>query len=97
MAGWIVLAFVLGLAAGAAGSWYLIRSRPAGAPPPAVRRPDLPPGEGAPVDSMSLTAQRLVSDLERKYEGVTAAGAGELEAPRRKSGPRATRRRPPKS
>ena len=45
---------------------------------------------------MSLTAQRLVSDLERKYEGVTAAAAGELDAPRRKSGPRTTRRRPPK-
>ncbi len=96
MAGWIVLAFAVGLAVGAAGSWYLFRSRPA-APPPAARRPDLPPGQGAPDDSMSLTAQRLVSDLERKYEGVTAAGAEEPETPRRKSGPRTTRRRPPKS
>jgi hypothetical protein len=97
MAAWILLAFVLGLAIGAAGSWHLIRSRPAGAPPPAVRRPELPQGARAPDDSMSLTAQRLVSDLERKYEGVTAAGAEEPKAPRRKSGPRTTRRRPPKS
>ena len=96
MAAWIVLAFILGLACGAAGSWFLISRLPANAAPPVARRSDLAPGAVAPDDSMSLTAQRLLDDLERKYEGVTTADAGQPDAPRRKATPRTARRRPPK-
>ena len=96
MAAWIVLAFILGLAFGAAGSWYLFRRPPARAAPSVARHSELAPGATAPDDSMSLTAQRLLDDLERKYEGVTSAGAGEPEAPRRKAAPRSARRRPTK-
>ena len=96
MAAWIVLAFLLGLACGAAGSWYLLRRQPVNAAPAVARSSELAPRAAAPDDSMSLTAQRLLSDLERKYEGVTTAGPGEPDAPRRKSAPRTTRPRPPK-
>ena len=95
MAAWIVLAFILGLACGVAGSSYLTRRLPNAAHRPAARRTDPATGEVAPDDSMSLTAQRLLSDLERKYEGVTTAG--EPDVPRRKGAPRPTRRRPPKT
>jgi hypothetical protein len=74
MAFWIVFAFLLGLAVGAGGTWWLLGGPPVPAPPAPVR-PILEPADEVPEevpDSMSLTAKRLVSDLERKYEGAVA-------------------------
>jgi hypothetical protein len=88
--GW---AFLLGLIAGAAGMWAVLAwlgQRPETASPPVPSAPHssraVPAfgiGEEAP-DSMSQTAQRLVTDLERKFEGVVSAEPEKAPAPRRR-------------
>jgi hypothetical protein len=88
--GW---AFLLGLIAGGAGMWALLAwlgrqpeavSQPAPrVPRPPRAAPALGVGEEAP-DSMSQNAQRLVTDLERKFEGVVKAEPEKAPAPRRR-------------
>jgi hypothetical protein len=88
---WLGLFFILGLLAGSAATWWLLDGRvvaPSQLPPP---HPTPEPAEDVP-DSMSLSARRLVSDLERKYEGITSAGEDEEAKPKR---PRAKRTRRP--
>jgi hypothetical protein len=94
---WIVFAFLLGLALGAAATWWLLGGPPVPAPTPAPARPPLEPGEEVP-DSMSLTAQRLLTDLEKKYQGAVANGdeeeAAKPKRARAKRAPRAARKEP---
>lgn len=97
---WIVFAFLLGLVIGAGGAWWLLGGPPVLAPqaPSAAPSPRtvLEPEEEAP-DSMSLTAKRLVTDLERKYEGAVAGDdeeAAKPKRPRAKRAPRAPRKEP---
>jgi hypothetical protein len=94
---WIVFAFLLGLAGGAAATWWLLGGPPVPAPNAAPGRPTLEPADEAP-DSMSLTAQRLLTDLERKYEGAVASGdeetADKPKRPRAKRAPRIARKDP---
>ena len=88
---WIVFAFLLGLAIGAAATWWLLGGPPVPAPTAAPVRPTLEPPDEAP-DSMSLTAQRLLTDLERKYEGTVATGDEEAaDKPKRPRAKRAAR------
>jgi hypothetical protein len=96
MAFWIVFAFLLGLVAGAGGAWWLLGGPPVPAPPSPTARPTLVPDEEVP-DSMSLTAKRLVIDLERKYEGTVAGDdeeAAKPKRPRAKRAPRSPRKEP---
>lgn len=74
MVAWILLAFVAGAAAGGAGVWLWLSRRPAPAVHPTrpLRLDRDAPAE-VELDGMSKTAQRLVTDLERKYEGVRSA------------------------
>ena len=73
MAFWILFAFLLGLAVGVGTTWWLFGGPPI--PSSAATPSRLPVEEADEVpDSMSLTAKRLVSDLERKYEGAVAGG-----------------------
>lgn len=94
---WIVFAFLLGLAIGATATWWVLGGPPVPAPTAAPVRPDLEPADEAP-DSMSLTAQRLLNDLERKYEGAVATGDEEgsdkPKRPRAKRAPRVAREDP---
>jgi hypothetical protein len=88
---WFAVVFLLGLLAGSASTWWLLDGRviaPTAAPLP---HPSPTVEEDVP-DSMSLTAQRLVSDLEKKYEGVTSAADDAEAKPKR---PRAPRKRRP--
>ena len=96
MAFWIVFAFLLGLAVGAGGAWWVLGGPPVPAPPAPPARPTLEPAEEVP-DSMSLTAKRLVTDLERKYEGAVAGDdedAAKPKRPRAKRAPRSPRKGP---
>jgi hypothetical protein len=88
---WIVFAFLLGLGVGAAATWWLLGAPPVPAPSAVPIRPTMEAGDAAP-DSMSLTAQRLLTDLERKYQGAVATGDEEDVKPKR---PRAKRARRP--
>jgi hypothetical protein len=94
---WIVFAFVLGVGVGAVAIWWLLGGPPVPAPTAAPARPTLEPADEAP-DSMSLTAQRLLTDLERKYEGAVATGdeeaADKPKRPRAKRAPRVARKDP---
>jgi hypothetical protein len=90
MAFWIVFAFLLGLAVGAGATWWLLGGPPVPSPSAAPPRPTLEPAEEV-SDSMSLTAKRLVSDLERKYEGAVAGDDEDAAKPKR---PRAKPARP---
>ena len=64
---------------------------PVPAPTTTPARPPLEPADEAP-DSMSLTAQRLLTDLERKYEGTVATGEEEAaDKPKRPRAKRAAR------
>jgi hypothetical protein len=93
MAFWIVFAFLLGLAIGAGVTWWLFGGPTIPSSPTARSHPTEELAEEAP-DSMSLTAKRLVSDLERKYEGAVAGVDEVATKPKR---PRAKRtRRPPR-
>ena len=85
-----MFAFLLGLAAGAGATWWLLGGPTVPSPQAAPTRPTLVPAEEVP-DSMSLTAQRLLSDLERKYEGAVADDEGAAKPKR----PRAKRPRRP--
>ncbi len=87
MAFWIVFAFLLGLGIGAVATWWVLGAPAVPAPPAVPAVPDVEPVDEAP-DSMSLTAQRLLTDLERKYEGAVATGDEEAPRPKR---PRAKR------
>ena len=93
MAFWIVFAFLLGLAVGAGATWWLLGGPPVPTPPTAPARSTLEPDEDVP-DSMSLTAQRLLTDLERKYEGAVTVDEEESDKAKR---PRAKRARKPLS
>jgi hypothetical protein len=90
MAFWIVFTFLLGLGVGAGATWWILGGPPVPAPAAASAPPGLAPADEAP-DSMSLTAQRLLTDLERKYEGTLAAGDEEAAKPRRPRPKRARR------
>jgi hypothetical protein len=94
---WIVFAFLLGLGIGATATWWVLGGPPVPAPTPAPARPTPEPADEAP-DSMSLTAQRLLTDLERKYEGTVATGdeeaADKAKRPRAKRAPRVPREKP---
>jgi hypothetical protein len=90
---WIVFAFLLGLAVGAAATWWLLGGPPVPTPPTAATRPSLEAGDEVP-DSMSLTAQRLLTDLEKKYEGAVASGDEEADKPKRSRAKRARRPAP---
>jgi hypothetical protein len=79
---WIVFVFLLGLAIGAGVTWWLFGGPPLPSPSSAPSRPAMEPDEDVP-DSMSLTAKRLVSDLERKYEGAVAVGDEDAAKPKR--------------
>ena len=95
MAFWIVFAFLLGLAVGAGVTWWLFGGPTIPSSTATTSRPTREP-ETAP-DSMSLTAKRLVSDLERKYEGAVAGdeeGAARPKRPRAKRAPRRTPEEP---
>ena len=88
---WIVFTFLLGLGIGAAATWWILGGPPVPAPTTTPARPPLEPADEAP-DSMSLTAQRLLTDLERKYEGTVATGEEEAaDKPKRPRAKRATR------
>jgi len=98
---WFVFTFLLGLGIGAVGTWWILGGPPVPAPTttpahPAVESADEAPDE-AP-DSMSLTAQRLLTDLERKYEGTVATGdedaADKPKRARAKRAPRVARKDP---
>ena len=97
MAFWIVFVFLLGLAIGAGVTWWLFGGPPVPSATPAPSRPAIEPAEDVP-DSMSLTAQRLLTDLERKYEGAVATGDEEGSAkpkrPQAKRAPRPAREKP---
>jgi hypothetical protein len=97
MAFWIVFAFLLGLALGALAIWWLLGGPPLPAPTTTPARPGLEPADEVP-DSMSLTAQRLLTDLERKYEGAVATGdeegAAKPKRPRAKRSPRPAGEKP---
>ena len=97
MAFWIVFAFLLGLGVGALAIWWLLGGPPLPSPSTAPARPGLEPADEVP-DSMSLTAQRLLTDLERKYEGAVATGDEEGSAkpkrPQAKRAPRPAREKP---
>jgi hypothetical protein len=93
MAFWFVFTFLLGLGVGAGATWWILGAPPVPAPPPAPTRPPLEPDDDVP-DSMSLTAKRLVSDLERKYEGAVADGDEEAAKPKRPRARRAPRSSP---
>ena len=96
MAFWFAVVFLLGLLAGSASTWWLLDGRviaPTPTPTP-LPQPGPEPEEEVP-DSMSLTAKRLVSDLEKKYEGVTSAAGDDAEAkPKRPRAPRKQRPAP---
>src|SRR5438105_2895284 len=78
MYAWLVVAFLCGAAAGGLIAWYLLsrRVRPADAPaasrtpspvpPPPDREATLEVGHA--VSSLSETSQRMLTDLERRYE-----------------------------
>jgi hypothetical protein len=91
MAFWIVFAFVLGLAVGAGVTWWLFGGPTIPSSPSSPSRPTMEPAEEI-SDSMSLTAKRLVSDLERKYEGAVAGPDEDAARPKK---PRAKRVRKP--
>jgi hypothetical protein len=98
---WFVFTFLLGLGIGAVGTWWILGGPPVPAPTPAPAHPTLEPADEAPEeapDSMSLTAQRLLTDLERKYEGTVATGdeeaADKPKRPRAKRAPRVARKDP---
>jgi hypothetical protein len=91
MAFWIVFAFLLGLAAGAGVTWWLFGGPTIPSPTAAPTRPTVEPADEVP-DSMSLTAKRLVSDLERKYEGAIAGDDEDAAKPKRPRAKRAPRR-----
>jgi hypothetical protein len=86
---WIVFAFLLGLAAGPGATWWLLGRPPVRSPQPA--RPTLGPAEEVP-DNMSHTAQRLLNELERKYQGAVA---DDHEGAAKPKGSRAKRLRRP--
>ena len=97
MYAWLLLAFLCGAAAGGLAAWYLLKRRlrapaanPAAArtpsPLPAPPGPEAPPESGHAVSSLSESSQRMLTDLERRYEGRQEA---EPEAPKRR---RKTRR-----
>ncbi len=90
MAFWIVFVFLLGLAIGAGVTWWLFGGPPVPSATPAPSRPAIEPAEDVP-DSMSLTAKRLVSDLERKYEGAVAGDDEDAAKPKRARAKRAGR------
>jgi hypothetical protein len=94
---WIVFTFLLGLGIGATATWWILGGPPVPTPTTAPARPPLEPADEAP-DSMSLTAQRLLTDLERKYEGTVATGdedaADKPKRPRAKRAPRVARKDP---
>jgi hypothetical protein len=79
---WIVFAFLLGLAAGAGATWWLLGRPPVRSPQAGPLPPSLELAEEV-ADSMSLTAQRLLRDLERKYEGAVADDDEGAAKPRR--------------
>ncbi|TME17923.1 MAG: hypothetical protein E6I63_02400 [Chloroflexi bacterium] len=99
MYAWLVVAFLCGAAAGGLMAWYLLsrRVRPADAPaasrtpspvpPPPDREATLEVGHA--VSSLSETSQRMLTDLERRYEGRQEA---EPEAPKRRRKTRPPRR-----
>jgi hypothetical protein len=96
MAFWIVFAFLVGIAVGAGTTWWLFGGPTIPSPQVAPSRPTMEPVEEVP-DSMSLTAKRLVSDLERKYEGAVAGDDDEAAKPKRpraKRAPRTSRKDP---
>ena len=88
---WFAVVFLLGILAGSASTWWLLDGRVIAPPPtPApLPHPVHEPEEEVP-DNMSLTAKRLVTDLEKKYQGVTTAAADAEAKPKR---PRAPRKR----
>jgi hypothetical protein len=90
---WFAVVFLLGLLAGSASTWWLLDGRVIAPtlPPTPLPHPVVEPEEDVP-DNMSLTAKRLVTDLERKYEGMTSAADDGEPKPKR---PRAPRKRPP--
>ena len=63
---WVVLAFVVGAAAGGAAVWLWLSRRPASIVPPVGPLTLDRAGPEVELDGMSQTAQRLVADLERK-------------------------------
>ena len=85
------MVFLLGILAGSASTWWLLDGRVIAPSPVPLPHPTSEPEEDVP-DSMSLTAKRLVSDLEKKYEGVTSAADDAEAKPKRARGPR--KRRP---
>lgn len=91
MAFWILLAFLLGLAVGAGTTWWLFGGPSIPSSGVGPSRPTVEKAEEVP-DSMSLTAKRLVSDLERKYEGAVAGGDEEVVKPKRPRAKRSPRR-----
>ncbi len=93
MAFWILFAFLLGLGVGAVATWWVLGAPSVPAPPAAPARPEPETVDEAP-DSMSLTAQRLLTDLEKKYEGAVAVGDEEAPTPKRARAKRAPRSRP---
>jgi hypothetical protein len=94
---WFVFTFLLGLGIGAAATWWILGGPPVPTPTAAPVSHQLEPADEAP-DSMSLTAQRLLTDLERKYEGTVATGDEEAvdkpKRPRAKRAPRVARKDP---
>ncbi len=91
MYAWLLVAFLCGAVAGGLATWLLSRrSRPAASPAAATRTPSpLPPPPDREatrpaddvVSSLSETSQRMLTDLERRYEGRQEA---EPEAPKRR-------------
>jgi len=94
---WLVFTFFLGLAIGAVATWWLLGGPPVPAPEQAPSRPSVEIDEEVP-DSMSLTAQRLLTDLEKKYQGAVATGdeedAAQPKRGRAKRAPRTPRKEP---
>ena len=80
MIAWFLVGLVIGAVAGTAGAWYWFTQRPG----PAARVAEAPILESPPApDDLSQTAQRFLTDLERKYEGIGSAGP-EATAPKRR-------------
>ena len=79
MLSWVLLAFMVGAAAGGAGVWLWFSRRPASTVQPVAPLTLDRAGPEVELDGMSLTAQRLLTDLERK--GVRSA-PDELATPK---------------
>lgn len=92
---WLLLGFVLGVAAGAGGAWYWFTQHPrpgvrgAGGPQ-VLQAPAASAGEN--LDDLSQTAKRFLTDLEKKYEGISSSAAETPKARKKR-----TKRAPPRA